>query len=154
LIDKKMGKNLPHLTVARWVEQWLVATFGFLRVHPENPIVMTGEDGERNEPEPDLTVLRAPLHELGRKAQPEDLLLVVEVAASTLDLDLSTKAGLYARAGIPDYWVLDVNQRRMIVHREPSGGKYASVVAYREDESVSPLAAPEAAFRVAGAFGQ
>ena len=75
-----------------------------------------------------MTVLRAPLKELGRIPQPEDVLLVTEVAASSLSLDLSTKADLYARAGIPDYWVLDVNQRRMIVHRQPAEGKYSSVV--------------------------
>jgi Uma2 family endonuclease len=154
LIDKKMGKDLPHLLAAKWIQQWLAAIFGSMRVHTESPIVLAGTDGERNEPEPDLTVLRAALHELGRKPQPEDILLVVEVAASSLRMDLSTKAGLYARAGIADYWVLDVNQRRMIVHRDPSADKYASVVAYREDESVSPLAASDAAFRVAAAFGQ
>lgn len=154
LIDKKMGKDLPHLLAAKWIQEWLAAIFGSMRVHTESSIVLAGKDGERNEPEPDLTVLRAALHELRRKPQPEDVLLVVEVAASSLRMDLSTKAGLYARAGIPDYWVLDVNQRRMIVHREPSAGKYASVVAYCEEENVSPLAAPESAFRVAAAFGQ
>ena len=114
------------------------------------------QDNERNEPEPepDVAVLRAPLEELMRKPLPEDVLLLVEVAASTLAMDLSTKADLYARAGIADYWVLDVNQRRMIVHRDPVTGKYSSVVVYREDESVAPLAAPESHFRVAAAFGQ
>ncbi|HEY6346984.1 MAG TPA: Uma2 family endonuclease [Bryobacteraceae bacterium] len=154
LIDKKMGQNLPHLLARRWIEQWLVAIFGFLRVQSEGPILMSGSDNERNEPEPDLVVLRAPLHELGRKAQPDDVLLVIEIAASSLRMDVSTKADLYARAGIPDYWVLDVESRRMIVHREPKGGKYNSVVAYSEDEGVAPLVAPESEFRVRTAFGR
>jgi Uma2 family endonuclease len=154
LIDKKMGQDLPHLLARMWIQQWLVAIFGFLRVQSEGPILMPGADNERNEPEPDLAVLRAPLHELGRKAQPEDVLVVVEVAASSLRLDLSQKAGLYARAGIPDYWVLDTEQRRMIVHREPAGGKYGSVIVYSEDEGIAPLAAPESEFRVAVAFGR
>jgi Uma2 family endonuclease len=154
LIDKKMGQDLPHLLARMWIQQWLVAIFGFLRVQSEGPVLMPGTDNERNEPEPDLVVLRAPLHELGRKAQPEDVLLVVEVAASSLRLDLSQKAGLYARAGITDYWVLDTEQRRMIVHREPTGGKYDSVIVYSEDEGVAPLAAPESEFRVAAAFGR
>jgi Uma2 family endonuclease len=154
LIDKKMGQNLPHLLARMWIQQWLVAIFGFLRVQSEGPILMPGADNEQNEPEPDLVVLRLPLHELGRKAQPEDVLLVVEVAASSLRLDLSQKAGLYARAGIPDYWVLDTEQRRMIVHREPTAGKYGSVIVYSEEESVSPIAAPESEFRVAAAFGR
>ena len=154
LIDKKIGRNLPHLLARRWIEQWLVAIFGFLRVQSEGPILMPGRDNERNEPEPDLVVLRAPLHELGRKAQPDDVLLVIGVVASSLRMDVSTKADLYARAEIPDYWVLDVDSRRMIVHREPQDGKYASVLAYTVEESISPLAAPESAFRVSLAFGK
>jgi Uma2 family endonuclease len=154
LIDKKMGKDLPHLLAGKWIEQWLTAIFGPMRVYMESPIVLAAEDGERNEPEPDLVVLRAPLHELARKPRPEDVLLVVEVAASSLAMDRSIKADLYARAGIADYWVLDVNHRRMIVHREPAGGKYSSVVAYSEEESVAPLAAPESQFPVRAAFGR
>jgi Uma2 family endonuclease len=150
LIDRQMGKNNPHIMAAMLIHEWLIAIFGFWRVHKEDPINVN----ERNEPGPDLTVLRLPLQELGRKPRPEDALLVIEVAASTLAMDLSWKADLYARAGIPDYWVLDVNKRRMIVHREPTGGKYSSIVVYGENESVAPLAAPESHFRVAAAFGQ
>jgi Uma2 family endonuclease len=150
LIDKKMGKNNPHVLAALLMHQWLVGIFGFLRVHKEDPVNVN----ERNEPEPDLTVLRVPDQELGRNPRPEDALLVIEVAASSLRFDLSTKADLYARAGIPDYWVLDIESRRMIVHREPKDGKYTSVTAYSEDESVAPLAAPESALQVATAFGR
>jgi Uma2 family endonuclease len=69
------------------------------------------------------------------------------VADTTLDFDTTTKAGLYARAGIADYWVLDVNKRRIIVHREPMGGKYCSLAVYEAEEAVSPLAAPGASLR-------
>ena len=55
---------------------------------------------------------------------------MVEVADSTLAFDLNTKAALYARAGIPEYWVLDVKGQRLMVHRDPSGGRYQSVIAY------------------------
>ncbi|MEO7652693.1 MAG: Uma2 family endonuclease, partial [Bryobacteraceae bacterium] len=74
------------------------------------------------------------------------------VAASNLGFDLRTKAALYARAGIVEYWVLDVTGRRLLVHRNPAAGKYASAVAYGEDESVAPLASPHTQFRVAEAF--
>jgi Uma2 family endonuclease len=150
LIDKKVGKNYPHILATMWLQQWLIGVFGFWRVLKDDPVNVD----ENNEPEPDLVVLRTPLQELGRKAQPEDVLLVVEVAASSLAMDRSIKADLYARAGIPDYWVLDIENRRMIVHREPTGGKYNSVVAYSEEESVAPLAAPESEFRVRTAFGR
>ena len=152
LIDRQMGKNSPHIMAAMWLHEWLIAIFGFRRVHKEDPIDVATEDRERNEPEPDLVVLRAPLQELGREPRGEDILLAIEVAASTLRMDLSTKAELYARAGIPDYWVLDVDNRRMIVHREPAAGKYGSVIVYGEDESVSSLAAPQSQFRVGAAL--
>jgi Uma2 family endonuclease len=84
--------------------------------------------------------------------RPEDLDLVVEIADSTLSFDLKTKADLYARAGIIEYWVLDIPNRRMIVHRDPKDGHYASIVAYAADESVSPLAAPNSALLVRDAI--
>jgi Uma2 family endonuclease len=80
------------------------------------------------------------------------LRLVVEVADSTLGFDLRTKAALYARAGIAEYWVLDIAGRRMIVHRNPQAGTYVSVAAYNEDESVAPLAAPDSCFRIRDTF--
>jgi len=61
---------------------------------------------------------------------------------------LTTKARLYARSGIVEYWVLDVAGRRLIVHREPLDGRYRSVVAFTEDERVTTLAAPEQDIRV------
>ncbi len=78
-----------------------------------------------------------------------DIVLAVEVSDTTLSIDTTRKAGLYARAGIRDYWVLDVNGRRIIVHREPSGGIYQSIRAFGEDEPVTPLAARDASVRAA-----
>ncbi len=73
-----------------------------------------------------------------------DIHLLVEISDSTLDYDLSVKATLYARAGIAEYWVLDVNGRRLISHRDPKGDTYSSVTIYGEHEFVAPLAAPHA----------
>ena len=77
---------------------------------------------------------------------------MVEVSDTSLAFDLTTKAGLYARAGVAEYWVADINGRRIIVHREPSGGKYRLVSAYSEQESIAPLAVAQSEFRVADAF--
>jgi Uma2 family endonuclease len=153
LIDK-MGKLRPHVLAVMVMQEWAIAIFGFWRVHKEDPIDVASEDNRRNRPEPDLVVLRESSRQLGlRNPGPDDIVLAIEVADSTLDTDRSTKAALYARAGIPDYWVLDLNRHRLIVHREPAGGKYTSVVEYLEHEIVSPLAAPQSEFRVAAAFG-
>ena len=93
-------------------------------------------------------------HFKSENPRPEDLQLVVEVGDSTLGFDLTTKAGLYARAGITEYWVLDVAGRRMIVHRDPQAGRYRSVAAYSEEESVAPMAAPESYLRIGDAFAE
>lgn len=153
LIDK-MGKGRSHALAALFMHQWLVAVFGFLRVQKEEPIDVSPEDNPTSEPEPDLVVLRESAEKFAKaNPGPHDILLAIEIADSALALDLSKKAPLYARAGMPDYWVLDVKKRRLLVHREPAGGKYASIVEYREEESVAPLAAPKSEFRVAAAFG-
>src|SRR5205085_9394059 len=111
------------------------------------------QDNPTSEPEPDLIVLsRDRTHFKQRNAGPKDLQLVIEVAASTLGFDLRTKSALYARAGIIDYWVLDISGRRMIVHREPQAGRFLSIAAYSVEESVAPLAAPGSPFRIRDAF--
>ncbi len=62
--------------------------------------------------------------------QPQDILLIVEISDSTLRIDLETKAKLYARAEIAEYWVVDIPGKQLIVHREPSRGNYANIVTY------------------------
>jgi Uma2 family endonuclease len=152
LIDK-MGKKRPHVNSLTLLHAWLIEVFGARLVNPEAPIDVAPEDNPTNEPEPDLIVLKRDLsHFTTGNPRPQDLQLVVEVADSTLGFDLTTKAVLYARAGIVEYWVLDVAGRRMIVHRDPQVGRYACVTAYGSEESVAPLAAPGSRFRIMDAF--
>jgi Uma2 family endonuclease len=116
------------------------------------PIDVSPEDLPSSEPEPDLIVLNRETYAFERNPGPQDLRLVIEIADTSLVFDLSTKALLYARAGIVEYWVVDVPGRRLIVHREPLAGRYQSVVAYTRAESVAPLAAPDTSFAVATLF--
>jgi Uma2 family endonuclease len=149
----KMGKKRPHVIALVAVQAWLVRTFGEQFVNPAAPIDVAPEDNPSNEPEPDLLVLAKPSREFrDANPRPADLRLVVEISDSTLGFDLTTKAELYARSGIVEYWVVDVAARRLIVHREPREGLYGSVTAYSEEESVTPLASSGPAFRVANAF--
>ena len=149
----KMGKKRPHSISLLLLHEWLLATFGARTVHQETPIDVAPQDNPTNEPEPDLIVLKRDAAQfINQNPRPEDLHLVVEVSDTTLGFDLTTKAALYARAGIVEYWVLDIAVRRMIVHRDPQGGRYTSVAAYGAEESVAPLAAPGSALRVADAF--
>ena len=148
----KMGKKRPHVSSFKRLHEWLVHVFGWRFVDAEAPIDVAPEDNPTSEPEPDLIVLRQDDSHFTSNPQPQDLRLVVEIAHTSLSFDLKVKAALYARAGVPEYWVLDVAGRRLLVHRNPQAGTYADVAAYSEHESVSPLAAPEAHFRVADAF--
>lgn len=149
----KMGKKRPHTIVLGIVLRWLQDTFGREYIDAETSIDVAPEDNPTNEPEPDLIVLVKLSREYRvGNPRPEDLRLVVEISDSSLSFDRNTKAALYARAGIVEYWVFDINGRRLLVHRDPREGRYTSVTAYAEHESVSPLAAPDREFRVAEAF--
>ena len=149
----KMPKNRRHTNGLIFLQAWLIQTFGLEFINPETSIDVAPEENPTSEPEPDLIVLQRPSWEYAdANPSPSDIRLVVEVADSTLSFDLRNKATLYARAGIAEYWVLDVAMRRLIVHREPGAGHYAAVAAYSESESVAPLAAPTMMFRVADAF--
>ena len=90
-------------------------------------------------PVPDLVLLR--MHEdryRSRRAGPWDALLVVEVSDSSLARDLA-KAGQYARAAIPEYWIADVNRSRVIVHQAPVSGEYTTVREYRHGQAFPSL---------------
>jgi Uma2 family endonuclease len=142
----KMGKKRPHVFVTMRMLEWLVSVFGFDHVQSQDPIALS----EFSEPEPDVCVLLHPQREYLSSGTPDagNARLVVEVSDTTLDFDTTVKAGLYARAAVADYWVVDIAGRRVIVHREPVDGQYQSVLAYTEDELVAPLAAPVSSLRV------
>lgn len=148
----KMGKKRPHANAIAVVHAWLLRVFGEQYVNQEAPINVAPEDNPTNEPEPDLIVFSKPYREFAANPQPADLRLVVEISDSTLGFDLTTKARLYARARIIEYWVVDIPGRRILVHRDPQEGQYRSVVAYAEQESVKPLASPDHEFPVGSTF--
>jgi Uma2 family endonuclease len=149
----KMPKNRPHVDSATLLFGWLIQVFGLRFVNFEAPIEVAPEDNPTNEPEPDIIVLKRDFAGFRKtKPQPGDLALVVEISDTSLAFDLTSKAALYARAGIAEYWILDVIGRRLLVHRQPIDGQYGSVVSYNEQESVAPLAAPDSNFPVKTVF--
>ncbi len=86
-------------------------------------------------PEPDIAI--APV--AGRDAYASAAVLVVETGVTSLPYDLGRKADIYATAGVPDYWVLDVQRRALVVHREPVDGRYTDVRTLRADETVTAI---------------
>lgn len=149
----KMGKNRPH-TVSTWhLLKYLVNVFSIEFVQQEAPIDVHPQDVPSSEPEPDLIVLNCPINSiLAENPKPSEIRLVCEVSDTSLAFDLRTKANLYSRAGVVEYWVLDVNDTRLIVHREPSPAGFKSVQAYGFDEYVSPLTATKAQVLVSSFF--
>lgn len=148
-ILRHMGPNRPHINTVMAVIRWLFGVFGSEYVQGPGPIDVSPEDNPTSEPEPDATVLDTPLSQF-QQANPvaQNVRLLVEVSEATRYFDRGTKADLYARAGIVEYWVLDLVSRQLHIHREPREGKYQRVVVHKADESVASLAAPEQAILV------
>ena len=104
--------------------------------------------GDDSEPEPDLAVVTGQARDY-LDAHPAHALLVVEVADDSLRRDRGVKQRLYARHGIPEYWVLALPDARLEVHRDPTASGYRTVLMRRAGETVAPLARPGAAVPVA-----
>jgi Uma2 family endonuclease len=81
-----------------------------------------------------------------------EIQLIVETAHSSLEDDLTVMAAIYAAAGVPEYWVLDLENRRLVVFREPEAGAYAHRRNVEIGETESPLCAPDTVIAVADFF--
>jgi Uma2 family endonuclease len=136
--------NPPHAITLELVEEAIRTAFGTgWRFRSQSPLIL----GQDLDPEPDFAVIAGTPR--GSSGHPTMADLVVEVADSSLDFDTNEKRLLYARAGIREYWVVDINGRRLRIYRDPRGGDYASQLAFGPAEAVSPLAALSATVRVA-----
>ena len=96
--------------------------------------------GHGYEPTPDVVVFRPRADYYLHGHRPEDVLLVIEVADSSRHYDLNEKARIYAAALIPEYWVPDLVEDALVVHREPMADGYASVQTLKRGQKLSPLA--------------
>jgi Uma2 family endonuclease len=141
-----------HALGVELVAEALREAFGALaRVRVQLPIALDDE----SEPEPDVSVVAGPLADAD-PALPSRALLIVEVSDSSLALDRTEKASLYARAGITDYWILNLAERVLEVHREPTigstdpyGWRFRLIHRLGAGDIVSPLAAPRSQIPVA-----
>ena len=143
-IVSKMGTNLPHSRTAKRMDVWLSSVFPSDCILPACSIDVAPEDNPTSEPEPDIILLNRPAAQLGRNPIPSDIALIVEVSDTTLDHDLGPKARLYARAGIQEYWVIDIKGRRIHQHRQPKTEGYASLRVVETGDALSPLARQDA----------
>jgi Uma2 family endonuclease len=95
-------------------------------------------------PQPDIAVLRR-RDDFYASKHPgaADILLIVEIADSSLEYDTSVKLGLYAILGIPEYWVADLQKNRLLVYSHPKGDSYQEMRELRRGEVVTALLLPE-----------
>lgn len=82
-----------------------------------------------SEPQPDIAVVQ-PRRYGGEHPAPADVILVIEVASSSLRFDSTEKLSAYAHAGVPAYWIVDVTRRAIVCYDSPDSGEYASVTQY------------------------
>ncbi|WP_293130031.1 Uma2 family endonuclease [Microcoleus sp. bin38.metabat.b11b12b14.051] len=109
-------------------------------VYTQDPIALD----DNSEPEPDITLVRIdPFDYATHHPTPSEVYLIIEVADSSLAYDREIKAKIYARSGIADYWVLNVNDRQLHVFREPADDRYQSEVILGETANISPLQFPD-----------
>ena len=100
-----------------------------------------------SEPEPDVAVVAGPMRSY-RDTHPTSAVLVVEVSHDSLRHDRTVKQRLYARCGIPEYWILALPEARLEVYRDPAGDAYKSITSHEAGDKVAPLARPDAQIAV------
>lgn len=144
-------QSSEHYTAICLVQEVLRQAFGpGFTIRSQGPIALDDE----SEPEPDIAVVPGGIRDYSGE-HPARPVLVIEVALSSLTLDRHRKAGLYARALLADYWILNLVESVLEIYREPVadasaayGFAYASRLVLGPDASATPLAVPAAAIAV------
>jgi len=146
IIDMPAMKDL-HAVAVGLVQRSLQLVFANAWVRCQLPVSFI----EESEPEPDFSVVAGDPRDYKGKGHPREALLIVEIADSTLRFDRTKKAAVYARAGIADYWIVNLVDNCVEVFRGPVedssatlGWRYRSISVMKPGESVAPLAKPEA----------
>ena len=136
----------PHCIALTKTAKALATAFGNrFAVEQQTPVQCDGS----TEIVPDVAVFSGASDDYADVPFASDAVLLVEVSLATLRYDRGTKARLYAAAGVPDYWLLNLAARTLEVRRQPDGGAYQSLITYGEDDGIAPLSALNAPVRVA-----
>ena len=139
-----------HAYCIQWLTRVLVRGLGdAYAVRPQLPLTL----GERNEPEPDVTVVRA--DSASKDHHPGTAVLAIEVSGDSLRKDRRVKAAVYARFGIAEYWIVNVEARVVEVLSDPDAGDgaYRRTRIVTTSETLTSETLPELSFPVAELFG-
>lgn len=139
-----------HFNAVNLLTEWLVTAVGpNAVVSVQGPVVLK----PTSEPQPDLLLLRPECRGRPVLPGPEDVLLAIEVADTTLRFDRTVKARLYAKHGAPELWIVDVEGQVLLRHLGPSGESYTAVTEHRAPVSVAARLLPAARVELATLFG-
>ncbi len=151
-IIQKMPKGPAHSALCKRIEKLIERLLGDQAlVRLQDPIQL----GIYSEPEPDIAVVQASDNFYADcHPTPSEVHLIVEVADSSVERDLGTKADLYAAAGIADYWVINVKLQQIHIFREPQADGYQRQIILKAQQSISLLAFPDCTLTVQDCFGE
>lgn len=140
----------PHAGITkRLIDIFSRQIGGAAIIDAQDPVVL----GSSSEPQPDLALLR-PREDFYVKSHPrcEDVLLLIEIADTTLTYDRDTKIPLYAQAGIREVWLIDINGRHVDVYRQPEDGRYTTQRRAMDIGRMGTEALPDVSFDLATLF--
>lgn len=139
-------QNPPHASTTDESADYLKALFaGQARVRTQLPITLA----PNSEPEPDIAIVRIDQRRYSdRHPAPADVFLLIEIADSTLQRDRTRKAKIYASAGIPEYWIVDLNSQQVIILRDPQANAYQSEQVLSIQAEIAPIAFPRIMIRL------
>lgn len=111
---------------------------GLAKIRESHPITL-----DNSEPEPDIAIVRLPKTIYTQHhPYPEDIYWLIEISHKTLNKDLTEKSMIYAQNNIPEYWVIDLVNKQLIIHTNPRNNQYTQIKTYKSG-TVSPLAFPD-----------
>lgn len=144
LIERMTPPKPPHSQSVSVVTSAFFKRFGDIAtVLCQDAVTLPGD----SEPQPDIAIVK-PNDYWTRHPSSEDIFLVVEVALTSRDYDRRVKMPLYARARIPEAWLIDLPKGMVQIYRDPVDGEYTSVHVAHRGDTISPLAFPDEAFHV------
>jgi Uma2 family endonuclease len=141
--------NIAHANCVTLVTEWSFefASLDRMMVRTQNPIRIPTKNSE---PQPDVVWVNR--KEYSQHPEPDDILLLIEIADSSLEFDRREKRELYAEAGVPEYWIVNLIDAQIEVYRNPVSRDYQDKAVYSGDAKISPLAQPTATIQSSQLF--